>query len=213
MSVLADGFSRALCRYLPVSFNQAIGATTPFFTAVLAFLLQVRASVHRTSGRSHTCCRCVLHPRRHTDQPNRFGKQVCRSRWAVFVSGRVLVHCTRACAIISLDGKPSLLPTLPQHLQGSREGICTYLALLPVMGGVVVASGGEPMFHILGFTFCMLATVGSRQQQRTPCNQHWWLHRQPVLPRLSFVQIAVTYGAHIGSARQCSAVLVKAIGS
>lgn len=26
-------------RYLPVSFNQAIGATTPFFTAVLAFLM------------------------------------------------------------------------------------------------------------------------------------------------------------------------------
>jgi hypothetical protein len=29
------------CRYLPVSFNQAIGSTTPFFTAVIAFFMQV----------------------------------------------------------------------------------------------------------------------------------------------------------------------------
>ena len=29
-------------RYIPVSFNQAIGATTPFFTAVLAFVVQQR---------------------------------------------------------------------------------------------------------------------------------------------------------------------------
>lgn len=27
-------------KYIPVSFNQAIGATTPFFTAVFALLLQ-----------------------------------------------------------------------------------------------------------------------------------------------------------------------------
>lgn len=29
-------------RYLPVSFNQAIGATTPFFTAVFAYLMTLR---------------------------------------------------------------------------------------------------------------------------------------------------------------------------
>jgi len=27
-------------KYIPVSFNQAIGATTPFFTAIFAFILQ-----------------------------------------------------------------------------------------------------------------------------------------------------------------------------
>ncbi len=27
--------------YIPVNFNQAIGATTPFFTAILAYLFQV----------------------------------------------------------------------------------------------------------------------------------------------------------------------------
>lgn len=29
-------------RFLPVSFNQAVGATTPFFTAVFAFLLTAK---------------------------------------------------------------------------------------------------------------------------------------------------------------------------
>ena len=29
-------------RYLPVSFNQAVGATTPFFTAVLAYLMTLK---------------------------------------------------------------------------------------------------------------------------------------------------------------------------
>jgi drug/metabolite transporter (DMT)-like permease len=28
--------------FIPISFNQAIGATTPFFTAIFAFLLQGR---------------------------------------------------------------------------------------------------------------------------------------------------------------------------
>ncbi len=44
--------------------------------------------------------------------------------------------------------------------QGARESVLTYLALVPVMGGVVVASGGEPLFHALGFFFCISATAG-----------------------------------------------------
>ncbi len=39
-------------RYIPVSFNQAIGATTPFFTAVLALMLQVRQK--QTHTQTHT---------------------------------------------------------------------------------------------------------------------------------------------------------------
>jgi len=38
-SVVAGNIS---LRYLPVSFNQAIGATTPFFTAVFAYLMTLR---------------------------------------------------------------------------------------------------------------------------------------------------------------------------
>lgn len=69
-------------RYLPVSFNQAIGATTPFFTAVFAFF------------------------------------------------------------IIK-----------------SREAWLTYTTLIPVVTGVIIASGGEPSFHLFGFIMCVTATA------------------------------------------------------
>lgn len=32
-------------KYIPVSFNQAVGATTPFFTAIFAVMLQGGGSV------------------------------------------------------------------------------------------------------------------------------------------------------------------------
>ncbi|KEH34138.1 probable sugar phosphate/phosphate translocator At3g11320 [Medicago truncatula] len=69
-------------RYLPVSFNQAIGATTPFFTAVFAYLMTLK-----------------------------------------------------------------------------REGWLTYMALVPVVTGVMIASGGEPSFHLFGFIMCISATA------------------------------------------------------
>ncbi|KAK9077915.1 hypothetical protein SSX86_001972 [Deinandra increscens subsp. villosa] len=69
-------------RFLPVSFNQAIGATTPFFTAVFAYLLT----------------------------------------W-------------------------------------KKETWLTYITLIPVVTGVVIASGGEPSFHLFGFIMCVGATA------------------------------------------------------
>ncbi|CAN0890493.1 Probable sugar phosphate/phosphate translocator At3g10290 [Linum grandiflorum] len=69
-------------RYLPVSFNQAVGATTPFFTAVFAYLMTFK-----------------------------------------------------------------------------REAWVTYCALVPVVVGVVIASGGEPGFHLFGFIMCISATA------------------------------------------------------
>ncbi|GLC44123.1 hypothetical protein PLESTB_000926600 [Pleodorina starrii] len=68
-------------KFIPVSFNQAIGATTPFFTAILAYLMQ-----------------------------------------------------------------------------GQTEAALTYYSLIPIMGGVIIASGGEPMFSVIGFTCCLIAT-------------------------------------------------------
>ncbi|KAJ1261373.1 hypothetical protein BS78_09G024800 [Paspalum vaginatum] len=79
-SVVAGNVS---LRFLPVSFNQAVGATTPFFTALLAYA----------------------------------------------VAGR-------------------------------REACATYAALLPVVAGVVIATGGEPSFHLFGFLMCVAATAG-----------------------------------------------------
>ncbi|KAL1555351.1 UDP-URONIC ACID TRANSPORTER 1 [Salvia divinorum] len=68
--------------YLPVSFNQAVGATTPFFTALFAYLI------------------------------------------------------TR-----------------------KREAWATYTCLVPVVAGVVIATGGEPSFHLYGFIMCISATA------------------------------------------------------
>ncbi|KAK4757372.1 hypothetical protein SAY87_018673 [Trapa incisa] len=69
-------------RYLPVSFNQAVGATTPFFTAMFAYLVTFK-----------------------------------------------------------------------------REAWITYAALIPVVTGVIIASGGEPSFHLFGFIMCISATA------------------------------------------------------
>lgn len=69
-------------RYLPVSFNQAVGATTPFFTALFAYLMTLK-----------------------------------------------------------------------------REAWITYACLVPVVGGVIIASGGEPSFHLYGFIMCIGATA------------------------------------------------------
>ncbi|XP_074582579.1 putative sugar phosphate/phosphate translocator At3g11320 [Curcuma longa] len=69
-------------KYLPVSFNQAVGATTPFFTAVFAYIMTVK-----------------------------------------------------------------------------RESWITYITLIPVVSGVIIASGGEPSFHLFGFLMCIGATA------------------------------------------------------
>lgn len=68
-------------RFLPVSFNQAIGATTPFFTAILSFVVLSQV-----------------------------------------------------------------------------ESRGTYLALIPVVVGIIIASGFEPSFHLVGFIACLAGT-------------------------------------------------------
>ncbi|KAJ9548137.1 hypothetical protein OSB04_020680 [Centaurea solstitialis] len=40
-----------------------------------------------------------------------------------------------------------------------REAWVTYGALVPVVTGVVIASGGEPSFHLYGFIMCISATA------------------------------------------------------
>ncbi|KAG5238300.1 sugar phosphate/phosphate translocator [Salix suchowensis] len=87
-SVVAGNIS---LRYLPVSFNQAIGATTPFFTAVFAYLMTLR-----------------------------------------------------------------------------REGWLTYVSLVPVVAGCVIASGGEPSFNLFGFLMCIGATAARALKTVTP---------------------------------------------
>ncbi|PKI46633.1 hypothetical protein CRG98_032975 [Punica granatum] len=75
-------FGNISLRFLPVSFNQAVGATTPFFTAIFAYLITFK-----------------------------------------------------------------------------REAWLTYVTLIPVVTGVIIASGGEPSFHLFGFIMCISATA------------------------------------------------------
>ncbi|CAL1374651.1 unnamed protein product [Linum trigynum] len=75
-------FGNISLRFLPVSFNQAVGATTPFFTAVFAYVMTLK-----------------------------------------------------------------------------REAWLTYLTLVPVVTGVIIATGGEPSFHLFGFIMCIAATA------------------------------------------------------
>ena len=70
-------------KFIPVSFNQAIGATTPAFTALLAAIML-----------------------------------------------------------------------------GHRETKSVYLSLIPVIVGIVIASGAEPMFNLVGFCAALTATAG-----------------------------------------------------
>ncbi|KAM7263424.1 hypothetical protein ACFE04_001107 [Oxalis oulophora] len=75
-------FGNVSLRFLPVSFTQAIGATTPFFTAIFAYLMTFKT-----------------------------------------------------------------------------EAFLTYVTLVPVVLGVVIASGSEPSFHLFGFIMCIGATA------------------------------------------------------
>ncbi len=44
-------------------------------------------------------------------------------------------------------------------MQGTQEAPLTYYSLIPIVLGVVVASGGEPSFNVLGFVCCLAATA------------------------------------------------------
>lgn len=42
---------------------------------------------------------------------------------------------------------------------GMWETRATYATLVPIAVGVVIASGGEPSFHMIGFTACILSAA------------------------------------------------------
>lgn len=52
---------------------------------------------------------------------------------------------------------PAFVAALALALLRQRERWGVYAALLPVMAGLAIATGGEPSFHVLGFA----ATVGA----------------------------------------------------
>ena len=69
------------------------------------------------------------------------------------------------CADISSFGclghwatTPAWTAILARYILGTRETVMTYSALLPLMVGVVINTGFEPSFNLVGFTACATAT-------------------------------------------------------
>lgn len=55
---------------------------------------------------------------------------------------------------------PPPTPLLLPFLADIREGQTTYMSLLPIALGCWINSGGEPLFHTLGFVLALVATAG-----------------------------------------------------
>ncbi|GER34953.1 nucleotide-sugar transporter family protein [Striga asiatica] len=130
-SVVSGNFS---LKYLPVSFNQAIGATTPFFTAVFAYLMTLK-----------------------------------------------------------------------------REAWLTYLTLVPVVTGVIIASGGEPSFHLVGFIICVAATAARHSNQEKLNSMNLLLYMAPIavvllLPATIYMEENVV-GITLALAREDSRII------
>lgn len=70
-------------------------------------------------------------------------------------AGNALAVATASCTCTP-PGVPDIHCSL--FAAGSRESVLTYFTLLPIAGGVVIASGGEPLFNLLGFMACIIAT-------------------------------------------------------
>ena len=54
---------------------------------------------------------------------------------------------------------PLFTAILERVVQNKHESFWTYTALVPVVLGIIVATGFEPSFHLIGFAACMLATA------------------------------------------------------
>lgn len=54
---------------------------------------------------------------------------------------------------------PAFVAALALALLQQRERWAVYAALVPVMAGLVIATGAEPSFHVVGFAATLSATV------------------------------------------------------
>lgn len=55
---------------------------------------------------------------------------------------------------------PAFTALLSAIMLRSRESPAVYISLIPVIVGIMIASGAEPMFNISGFAAALLATAG-----------------------------------------------------
>ncbi|PPD73022.1 hypothetical protein GOBAR_DD30076 [Gossypium barbadense] len=111
-------FGNISLRYLPVSFNQAIGATTPFFTAVFAYLMTLK-----------------------------------REAWLTYLT---LVPVVTGVIIASgLQGKNGTIMSSKSCKKTTICGIC--FKFYSIVG--IQYHNGEPSFHLFGFIMCVAATA------------------------------------------------------
>ncbi|KAK8279907.1 hypothetical protein V6Z12_D09G141300 [Gossypium hirsutum] len=86
---------------------------------------------------------------------------VCHMSACAFLS-YVSIVFMKLVPLQPIKSRPQFLKiaTLSVVLCGSVVGAwVTYAALVPVVAGVVIASGGEPGFHWFGFIMCLSATA------------------------------------------------------
>lgn len=117
-------------RFIPVSFNQAIGATTPAFTALLNVAMahqgETQVGVQAGAGAAARA-RCVLWQR------------------------------TAMCSAAVATGSSAADVWSKRPAVAAAQEV--YLSLVPVVVGIIIASGAEPSFQLFGFTAAVAATA------------------------------------------------------
>jgi hypothetical protein len=94
---------------------------------------------------------------------------------------------------------------------GTREAGITYLTLIPIAGGVVIASGGEPLFHLLGFVACLLATSGRALKSVVQVSRRSTAEQRPYNSTCGAADAQAGYGWW--SQPRCSATKLLGMGT
>ena len=131
--VTSVGLGNVSLRYIPVSFNQAIGACTPFFTAILVILIQGKErGMKRGMKRSkHSAA---------TQRPS--SAHAFRIRIRNLAPALTHTH----------------MHTIRLSFSGKFESKITYVTLVPVVLGIIITTRGEPLFNAIGFMACLGST-------------------------------------------------------
>jgi drug/metabolite transporter (DMT)-like permease len=140
-------------RYIPVSFNQAIGACTPLFTAALSFLIQGKRESARTYATLVPVVVGIAIASGFEPSFHLFGFLTCMSATALRAFKSVLQACSRSLASLQ---EPALA------LQGSQAVSCALHVLSPscqqLSHGICRLSGSATMSLACRQSFCSSQT-------------------------------------------------------
>ena len=119
--------------------------------------------------------------------------------------------CMSASALISLffaalqaigATTPAWTAILAWCILGIRETMMTYSALLPLMIGVVINTGFEPSFNLIGFTACAIATCARALKSVMQVSNR--LGGARCLPIASFVTLPGMHSLHWPELHACN---------